>query len=174
MADGSRPWAARTTRSPLAEAHCRTVQWSLLAEKLAALLGPSLPALGQSIFLLVGHRAALRELCCQWIGCHVGRRGVSVCPSSPRSRIAQAATTRTTSTTAAKVGSRSNVFVFISETSARLWVDSLGPASGSGAVAPCPGPERRHAARDSRFCARPWAATTAVRSASCWACRAKS
>src|SRR6516164_3623647 len=69
-----------------------------------------------------------------------------VCPSSPRSLIAQAATTRTTRRTAAKAGIRSSVFVIISETSARLWVDSR-LASGSAVIAPCPGPGQPHAAR---------------------------
>src|SRR5205807_3501368 len=56
----------------------------------------------------------------------------------PCSRIAQAATTRRTSTTAEKVGVRWTIFVFISETSARLWVDSRRHGSGNAAVAPCP------------------------------------
>src|SRR6516165_10961015 len=44
-------------------------------EELAAFFGPSLPALGQSVLLLIGHGAALRELCCQRIGRLVKGRG---------------------------------------------------------------------------------------------------
>ena len=46
----------------------------VLPEELPALLGPSFPALGQSIFLLVGDRATLRELCRECIGCMISRR----------------------------------------------------------------------------------------------------
>ena len=45
--------------------------WSFLPEELATLLSPSLPALGQGVFLLVSYGATLRELCRQRIGRHV-------------------------------------------------------------------------------------------------------
>ena len=47
----------------------------MLPEKLAALLSPGLSALGQSVFLLIGYGAALREFCRQGTGGDVGRRG---------------------------------------------------------------------------------------------------
>ena len=49
--------------------------WSFLPEELAVLLSPSLPALGQNIFLLVSNRAAFSELCCHRIRGPIGRCG---------------------------------------------------------------------------------------------------
>src|SRR5262249_45947611 len=54
--------------------------WIFLPKKLAALLSPGLSALGQSVFLLIGYGAALRELCRQRIGGDVGRRGGACLP----------------------------------------------------------------------------------------------
>jgi len=71
--------------------------------------------------------------------------------NSAATKKALAATIRTTSTMAAIIGSLSSVVFFISETSALLWIDSLGPGPGSGAVAPCPGPARRHAEQTPGF-----------------------
>src|SRR5260370_4587994 len=47
-------------------------RWSFLSEKLASLLSPCLAALGQSVFLLVSHGAALGKLCSRRIGGHIG------------------------------------------------------------------------------------------------------
>ena len=100
MAAGSRPWAPRTSEEPAWASALPDDADGLLAERIGAASRPTaFRHLGQSVLLLIGDGAALASFAARGSASVASERRVIVGSSSPRSRIAQAATTRTTSST---------------------------------------------------------------------------